>query len=421
MASSLDSSIASTIKTTNKSIVVDEDDEYPEFGYEMKEKEFYLDRSVIFLNHGSFGATPKRIMCALRNYQEQMESQPVRWFTKTLREKMTEVRKELASFIGASDENDIVWIDNASAGVNAVLRSIPFRNGETILHTNIAYGMVKKTVQYLKDTFSVNVVEVNIAFPPTESKIIEVVKEALDSTNVKLAIFSHISSTPSLILPVEQLVKLCKARNVLVLIDGAHSVGQIPLNLSELNADFYLSNAHKWLFSPKGSAFLWINKSYQKEIHPTVISFGYKISYQQEFEWVGTKDMCTYLAVSNSLNMIKRLSFEKIQAYQHELAVWTGEMLVQKWNTSLLVPFSMCAAMVNVRIPGDNDIEAESLHDKLLEQFNVEVPIFEFQGALYVRVSCQIYNTKEDMFKLADAILHLRNCSPMTNVADDAK
>jgi len=268
--------------------------------------------------------------------------------------------------------------------------------------------MVKKTVEYLKDSHGVNVVEVKLTFPISNEQIIAKVKEALETHKVTLAIFSHITSIPAVILPVKPLIEMCKQSNALVFIDGAHVPGQIPLDIKDLDPDYYVATVHKWLFAPRGAGFLWVNKKHQAATHPTVISFGYLKSFQDEFEWVGTRDMNNYAAVSDAVHFVKQLGLENINTYQRELASWTADYLVRRWNTDLMVPLSMCANMVAVRLPGEGEVDAAKIHDELLAKHNIEVYIYEWEKVLYARVSCQIYNTREDMERLADAVLELR-------------
>jgi isopenicillin-N epimerase len=214
--------------------------------------------------------------------------------------------RQLAEYVHA-DPQDIVFVLNASHGVNAVLRSVLLSPNEKILYLNLAYGMVKETLYFLREIFHEQLVEAEIMFPTTKEAIVRVVVEALEANpQIRLASFSHITSVPSLILPVEDLIRECRARNVMVLIDGAHALGQIPLNLTALNPDFYVANGHKWLYTVKGSAMLWVRKELQPRIFPTVISREGrgKTQFQLDFSWEGTMDFrynIHFFKISNSM------------------------------------------------------------------------------------------------------------------------
>eukprot|EP00455_Lapot_gusevi_P050524 TRINITY_DN7334_c0_g11_i1.p1 TRINITY_DN7334_c0_g11~~TRINITY_DN7334_c0_g11_i1.p1 ORF type:complete len:216 (-),score=51.72 TRINITY_DN7334_c0_g11_i1:21-668(-) len=212
-----------------------------------------------------------------------------------------------------------------------------------------------------------------------------------------------------MILPVQQLTRACQRRGVLVLIDGAHALGHIPVNVSQINADFYLTNGHKWFYSPKPSALLWVRKDRQSMIYPTVISDEGQgaTTFQFHFSWEGTFDYSSYLAFPAAFQFRQQLGDTAIMQYIHNLAVKGGEILSSAWNTDTMMDSSLIGAMVNVRLPTLNQTLAASLPTRLLNQYNTFVPVYSFQNQFYVRVSAQIYNEESDFVMLAQAILNL--------------
>jgi selenocysteine lyase/cysteine desulfurase len=211
-----------------------------------------------------------------------MEANTDRFFRYEMYQKVDVVRAIVANHVGANEE-DIVFVINASHGVNAILRSLLLPSGSKFLYFNLAYTMVKNTLYYISEEFQNQLVEVNVTFPVSYSKIVGQVVEALEKNpEVKVACFSHITSVPALILPIKELTEECHKRGVMVLVDGAHAMGQIPINITDLGADFYLSNGHKWFYTLKGSAFLWVKKELQPLISPTVISFEGEVRLQRE-------------------------------------------------------------------------------------------------------------------------------------------
>jgi selenocysteine lyase/cysteine desulfurase len=271
--------------------------------------------------------------------------------------------------------------------------------------------MVKNTIYFLNKKYEQQYIQINITFPTNNEKIIETVRIALENNpDIKLATFSHITSIPAIILPIESLISLCHEKGVMVSIDGAHALGQIPINLNQLNPDFYLSNGHKWLYTPKSSAFLWVRKDKQHLIYPPVISnLGQgKTFFQMEFSWLGTMDYSSYLCFPIALKFREKFGDNEIMKYIHSLAVEGGNLLVSMWKTSLLVDHSMIGSMVNIELPfTENKTKIENLSKNLLEKYHTFVPVFELQEKWYIRVSAQIYNEISDFEYLGKTILQL--------------
>jgi len=342
-----------------------------------------------------------------------VESNPDRWYRYEVYQKVDAVRARVASYIGA-DPEDVVFVENASHGVNSILRSVQMTlgAGSKILILDLAYCMVKNTCNFLHDSYKTSIVEVPITFPTDNSKILETVRQALDSDpSIALASFSHITSIPSIILPVKELAALCHSKNVLVLIDGAHVMGQIPLNVTELGADFYITNGHKWMYTPKGSAVLWVRKDKQNIIFPTTISGGGQgvSPFQKAFSYLGTGDYSSYLCFEEAFLFRNEFGDDTLIKYIHNLAVEGGALLAQMWGTEKLIDDSMIGAMVNVRIPSTDAAFLEGLPKLILGKYNTYANIFPLKNSQlwYVRVSAQIYTELSDFQMLGNVILSL--------------
>ena len=380
---------------------------------------FALNKSYVNLNHGSYGATSLSVLKAAESYEMAMEQRPDEWFRYVIYDKMDELRKVFAKYINA-DPDEIVFVPNASHGVNAILRSLKIKLGEKILFLNVAYTMVKNTIKYLHDFNDDSLLQVDIKMPGTKDSILDAVRTALENNKgaVKVASFSHIVSLPAMILPIKELIQLCHQYGVLVLIDGAHALGQISLDMKAYNADFYVGNGHKWLYSPKGSAVLYVRKDVQSLIEPTTISWEgssvYPSHFQKAFAYQGTSSYSPYLAMNDALVFREFLGGEKkIHQYMHELAVKAGHLMAKIFKTNVLFEddSSRYAAMVDVRLPTQNETLVNSIPLQLLSQYDTWVPTYDIgafggaEGEYYVRVSCQVYNEISDIEFLANAIL----------------
>lgn len=384
-----------------------------EFGRAAR-RHWWLDPDCIFLNHGSFGATPRDVLAAQSEWQLRLERRPVQFLVKTLPGELRAAAAELAASLGANGA-DLVFVENATAGVNTVLRSLAWNAGDEIVFTSHGYGAVNKAIRFTAERCGARPVEAMVPFPiESEQQVITAVESAL-SSRTRLAVLDHVTSCSALVLPVARLVELCHARGVPVLIDGAHAPGMLPLDIEALGADYYTGNCHKWLCAPKGCAFLWAAPERQADLHPLVISWGWPEGFQAEFGWTGTRDPSPWLAVSAALAFLRRIPWAHRWDHNNRLAAWASRLLEEAWGAAPSAPARMRASMATVAVPGHwpaSKATADRLHDDLLQRFAIEVPVMDFAGRLWIRVCAQVYNEPWEYERLAEAVCHILRTGP---------
>jgi isopenicillin-N epimerase len=365
-----------------------------------------LDPDVDFLNHGSFGATPLDVLAFQREVQDEMERQPVHFMMETLPGRLRAAADDLGSFIGAKGE-DVVFVPNATTGVNAVLRSLKFKPGNRVITTNHVYGAVHNTLRYVCKRAGAELVWVEVPFPiggPEE--VLERLEDALKE-GAALAVLDHITSSTGLVLPIEAMVRMCHERGVPVLVDGAHAPGQVDLNVESLGAEWYTGNCHKWMLAPKGCAFLWAAKEAQV-VHPTTISHGYEQGFTEEFDWVGTQDFSPYLSVTECLYFLRYIDPQRVRNRNRGLAQMAAQVLSSAWSTPIPSPMQMRASMVTMDLPvrvAPTVEAAKRLHDALWERHRIEVVVTPFGDRSWLRISAQMYNDLDQYDRLASAVL----------------
>ncbi|MEQ1571223.1 MAG: aminotransferase class V-fold PLP-dependent enzyme, partial [Myxococcota bacterium] len=274
---------------------------------------FALRPDMVFTNHGSFGATPKLVTEAQRALQNELEGQPLA-FMRALPSRVRRVASSVASFLRA-DPQDLVFVDNATAGVTAVLRSLRFEPGEVIFLTNHAYGAVRAAVDHVCRRTGAVVVVADVPFPiGSPDEVLDAVDRALPD-RVRLAIFDEITSITGLVFPVAALVERCRARGIPVLVDAAHVPGHLPIDLSVSGADYWVGNCHKWLFAPKGCAVLHVRRERHDELDPVVWSHGVGTSLTGAFDFQGTRDPSPWLAMEAALAFVNRFGADRIRAH----------------------------------------------------------------------------------------------------------
>ncbi|KAI8137721.1 pyridoxal phosphate-dependent transferase [Fennellomyces sp. T-0311] len=395
------------------------------FGHSLR-PQFYFEDKFVPLNHGSFGCCPRSLHPLLRSYQEQSEQQPDRFLRRDILMLHYKNRQRLATFVNC-DYKDLAFIVNASYGTNSVLRSLSFNPGDKVLCFSTAYNAVERTLTFLQDHHKVQLVPVTLSYPLADQEILDLTKQAIDrelaaepSIPIRIAVFDAISSVPGVRFPFEAMIKLVREYKILSLVDGAHAAGQIPLNLAELDPDFFVSNLHKWLFVPRGAAFLYVPKRNQGLIHPTIINYAYRSTangepsnFEEEFGWPGTMDFSTVLCVNAAIDFRESLGGEEaIQSYCNDLAQKGGQLVADLCGTEVLEndDKTLTVAMTNVRLPftnKQNKPEGEVVNafiDKWMYEHNTMGAPYKHNDKWYVRLSAQVYNDLDDFRYFAETV-----------------
>jgi isopenicillin-N epimerase len=357
------------------------------------------------VNHGSFGATPRVVLAAQREWQQRMEAQPSRFMRSVLPDALRHAAERLGAFVGA-DGKDIAFVENATTGCNAVLRSLRLAPGDEIVVLSHGYGAVRNTVRFACERAGARVVEADVPFPhPSGEAIVANVAAAL-SPRTKLAVVDHITSGSALVLPLQRIVDACHAENVPVLVDGAHGPAHVPLDLCALGADWYAGNCHKWLCAAKGCAFLYARPDRQADLHPTTISHGFGKGYLAEFDWTGTRDPSAWLTTGAAIDFHHRLGGEDLMARNTALAAEATSLLARRLNTEPGATGELAGAMGVVRLPLTGAVSVERslvLRTQLLAA-GTDAPTHVLDGAIWLRLSAAAYNDIEDYVRLGDIV-----------------
>jgi isopenicillin-N epimerase len=367
--------------------------------------EWDLDPDFLTVNHGSFGATPKCVIAAQRAWQDRMERQPSRFMNTVYATAIRDAANALGTFVNANG-NDIVFVENATSGCNAVLRSLPIfgpRNTVTLL--SHAYGAVHNAVRFVTDKVGARIVQAAIQYPdPTEDSLVAAVAATL-TPGTCLAVIDHITSGSAIVVPVQRIVAACHAAGVPVLIDGAHAPGQVDLDLTAIGADWYVGNCHKWLCAPKGCAFLHATPAAQAGLHPGTISHGYGKGFLAEFDWTGTTDPARFLALTEAIAFHQRLGGSALRARNRDLAARGAELIAQRLNTQVGTKGPVAGAMVTIRLPVEDPSpeHAQAIRGRLMAA-GTDAPVHALDGALWLRLSAFAYNELDDYARLAEIV-----------------
>lgn len=359
-------------------------------------RRFLLEPGTAFLNHGSFGATPRAVLAAAGRWRRRMEANPDRFMRETLPAALRGAAGRLADFLKVEGK-DLVFVENATSGVNAVLRSLRFRPGDEILSTRHGYNAVRQSIRFVCSRTGAKPVELDLALPLSDFDSLFVSLKKHLKRKTRLLVVDHITSPTGLVLPVKQIAALARKRGVPVLVDGAHAPGQIALDIGALGVDWYTGNCHKWLFAPKGSGFLWARRRAQAGLHPLAISHGYGRGLAAEFDWPGTRDFSAWLAVPEGISFFRSLGPPRVMARNHDLVTAWAARISEAWGTPLDAPPELHAAMMAVRLPARfQRKDPARLMEEILARHRTVVAVNAIGGALWARMSAQAYHAARD-------------------------
>jgi len=385
----------------------------------MKEH-WLLDPAITYLNHGSFGAAPKMVLEKQSELRAQLEREPVRFMVRELEPLLDEARAVLAEFVGADTES-IAFVPNATAGVNAVLRSLDLDLHDELLVSSHEYNASRNALDYVAGLVGAKVVTVDVPFPiASPDEVFDRVMERV-TERTRLFLVDHVTSQTGLIFPIARLIEALKQRGIDTLVDGAHAPGMFPLNLEALGAAYYTGNLHKWVCAPKGAAFLYVRANRRRGIRPVVISHGANATrtdrsrFHLEFDWPGTWDPTACLSVPTALRFMNGIAggWPEGMRRNHELALRARDVLCATLGIGKPAPDEMLGSMAAMPLPDGKpfvpSLYGEPMQDALFFEHAIEVPIHPWpqQPKRVLRISAQLYNTIEDYEKLAKALTEL--------------
>lgn len=365
---------------------------------------FLLDPTVTFLNHGSFGACPAPVFETYQNWQRELERQPVEFLGRRADSLLAEARSHIGVYLNA-DPNDLIFVMNATAGINQIARSLKLEAGDEILATDHEYGAIDYTWQFICGQNGAKYIRHPLPLPFTTAEAFVESLWSQVTPRTKVISISHITSPTALIFPVAEICRRAREAGIITIIDGAHVPGQIPLDLTALGADFYSGNFHKWLCAPKGSAFLYARRELQHMVEPLIISWGWipDSTFVSRSEWQGTRDIAAFLTVPTAIEFQKTHDWDTVRAECHAL---TSEARARLSDLTGLAPISpdspdWFGQMATIPLPPCDPVQVKT---RLYDDYSIEIPLVTWGGENFIRVSFQGYNTAADLAKLVTAI-----------------
>ncbi len=376
-------------------------------------QQFLLRSDITYLNFGSFGACPRPVFEQYQRYQLELEQEPVQFIVETGLQYLAASRKALATYINA-DPDDLVYVVNPSHAVNIVAKSIALQPGDQILTTSLEYGACDRTWEFYCSKAGAQYIKQQIRLPliSQEDFVDQFFKGVTAKT--KLIFLSHITSSTALRFPVELIIKEAQKRGLLTFIDGAHAPGQLPLDLKELDADFYTGACHKWMMTPKGSSFLFAKRERQSMLEPLVVSWGYKSDHPSHSSFLdyhqtqGTRDFSAFLCIPAALAFMENNNWNQVSAACRALVLQNAPRFFELLGATPLAPLDdrFILQLCSFKLPTQ---DAERVKSILFNQYRIEVPVMRHGTDVYLRYSIQAFNSQEDLDKLYNALAAIKH------------
>ena len=369
-------------------------------------KSFMLDPEIIHLNHGSFGATPKPIFDSLISWQKKLEYNPTKHLGLDIFTQLDISRDYLAQYINCH-KDDVVFFPNPSTALNTVIRSLPLKKDDEILTTNHEYGALNKTWNFICKKTGAKYIRQSISIPLLSKKdFIESFKSGI-TEKTKVIFFSHITSSTGLIFPAKEICKIAKEKNILCIIDGAHVPGHIDLDIKKLDPDIYTGACHKWMCSPKGTAFLYVKKELQEIMEPLVVSWGYESDtpshsqFLDYMQWQGTNDISSYLTIPDTIKFLDENNWQQVSKECKKINRWARKEINQLLKKEPISSDDFIGQMSSIPMDS-NDIIQDQI--EFYVKYKIQIPFIKWNDKEFFRISIQVYNSKEDIIKLLEAL-----------------
>ena len=348
---------------------------------------FLLDPDVVFLNHGSFGACPRPVFERYQAWQRELEREPVDFIARRLPGLLEHARAELGAFVGAGAD-DLTFVQNATTGVNIAARALDLQPGDEVLATNLEYGACDLAWEWVCERAGARYVRADVD---------ELFEHRSERT--KAVFLSHITSETALLLPVEEIVARARAEGLATIVDGAHAVAQVDLDLGALGVDFYAGNCHKWLCAPKGAGFLYVRPEWQERVDGTIVSWGYEepVTFISRTERQGTRDSAAYLAVPDAIAFHRE---HDVRERCVALAREARRELCALLGTEPLAPDEQVLQMASVWLPGPQP----ELSQRLFDEHRIEIPTMRHGRDDLLRISIAPYTERADVERLLEAL-----------------
>jgi isopenicillin-N epimerase len=375
--------------------------------------EWDFPAGVTYLNHGSFGPSPRSVRQAYQRWTDELEQNPMEFFVRRQEGLLDEALRSLGKFVGCRAEN-LTFVPNATSAMNVVARNTSLEPGDEVLLNDHEYGAVIRIWgARCRETGARTVLAKLPIRPASSSEWVEALFERV-TPRTRMIVISHVTSATALIFPIEEVCQRARQLGIPVCVDGPHGVAMVPLALDQLGCDYYCASLHKWLSAPFCSGFLYVSPRHKSGLKPTTVSWGRSLSglparWIDEFHWPGTTNPAAYLAVPAAIDFLQSVGLDRFRSHGHALATYASQRLQSEFDARPLADDSQFGTMLTLEMPRIPRVEAQpgtppQLQLRLATECGIEIPVVEWQDRMHIRVSCHLYNGPEQIDRLIKSL-----------------
>lgn len=380
-----------------------------------------LDPAFAHLNHGSFGAPPDRVIAAQRAWQHRMSTNPVSFFRRELPTAVDDARRRTAAFVNADPEG-FAFVTNVTAGTSAVLASLRLDSGAEILVTDHAYGAVRFAVERACRRANARIVTAPIELDASDDEIVAALARHA-GPHTALAVVDHVTSPTARRFPVERVIPALRERGVPVLVDAAHAPGMLPVDLTELDPDFWTDNFHKWACAPHGCAGLYAAPRHRARLASLAVSWAEPLGFPHSFTMVGTADLSAWLAApevfdapgaartaagSDATRFLGAVAWSELRRRNTELVAYGQRAVATALGVDpATLPGDEGVSMRCVPLPpgaARDRAGVDALTDRIADELHTHVAVNLWRDQPLLRLSAQAYNRPAEYDALAAAL-----------------
>jgi len=365
-----------------------------------------LTESVLHFNHGAYGSVPKAVRQHQMSIIERVDQNATGFFRRELELLLEDARLKAAKFCGA-DPHGFAWVKNVSEGMTVALAAMPLKVGDEVLITNHIYPAVKFAVENRCRAVGAEIVEVQIPSSENDEELVSIIAAGI-TNRTRLLVVDEVASISARIFPIREIAKITKAKNITLIIDGAHALGTYEVELDTLGADIWLGNFHKWMCSPHGAGALWAAPQWRSKLNPSSVSYSDRKPYPQRFSRLGTDDQTAVLSVPAAIDFLSQLGLERVYAHNSALANFGADAVAAAIGSTQMP--GKYGARRRVALPGgivNDDDAAYKLQREIAEQLKTELSVSppmtnEEPGTL--GISAYVYNHPEEYERFGQAL-----------------
>ena len=368
-------------------------------------KSFPLSHHRKYFNTGALGASPQSVIDEVYKWTMELER-----MCESGHQHIHEVHKKIADFVNC-EPDEIAITRNTTEGMNIVARSLPLKEGDEVILTNHAHVGGAAPWLAVKNDKKIKITMAELDL--TGKNNFEIIKNKI-TEKTKAIVVSHVTCTTGMVLPIKEIIDYCKKKGIFTCIDGAHPLGMMPLNFNELQADFYVSSGHKWLFGPKGTGILYINKNTIKNINPFYAGahsdekydleqkiFTHNLKAQRE-EY-GTRSTPVIMGLGAAVDFVSGIGVKNIKDRCNYLATRLKDGLVEIPEIEILSPMTplYSSSIVTFRLPR---LTHDQFQYHLSKASGSRIRGIHENNLNAVRISCAIYNNEDEIDELLEGV-----------------